>query len=191
MSGTYMGQVTDGDPDHALIRSIAEGNAKALDELYARYGPSILNFLVARLGDRQLAEEVLQDVMLAVWNSSANFRGESKVLTWLLTIARNRAINTQRKRRPQIVEFDEELKITNDETGPLERMVKQGQYSTVREAIEALPAGQRETLTLVFYHQLSGVEVAEALGVSVGTVKSRLHRAKETLRRILQGEESL
>jgi RNA polymerase sigma-70 factor (ECF subfamily) len=191
MSGTYMGQVTDGDPDHALIWSIAEGNAKALDELYARYGPSILNFLVARLSDRQLAEEVLQDVMLAVWNSSANFRGESKVLTWLLTIARNRAINTQRKRRPQIVEFDEELKITNDETGPLERMVKQGQYSIVREAIEALPAGQRETLTLVFYHQLSGVEVAEAVGVSVGTVKSRLHRAKETLRRILRGEESL
>ncbi|MBC7872120.1 MAG: sigma-70 family RNA polymerase sigma factor, partial [Chitinophagaceae bacterium] len=85
------------DPDAALIRRMASGEVHALDELYTRFGPAVLSYLAARLYDRALAEEVLQDVMLAVWRSAASFRGESKVLTWMLTIARNRAINTMRK----------------------------------------------------------------------------------------------
>jgi len=179
------------DPDHAVIQAMAAGNAAALDELYARYGPGILNFLVARLNNRQLAEEVLQDVMLAAWKSAPIFRGESKVLTWLLTIARNRAINTQRKNRPTLVEFSDEIKLQSADTGPLEAIVKTDRYEAVREALKLLPDGQREVLVLVFFQQLTGVEVAEVLGISVGTVKSRLFRAKELLRRALAGEEIL
>jgi len=179
------------DPDHALIHAIADGDTRALDELYARYGPGILNFLVARLSDRQLAEEVLQDVMMAVWKSAPNFRGDSKVLTWLLTIARNRAINTQRKKRPHTVELDDEIGLKADDTGPLDKVVKLDKYSELREAMTLLPEAQREVLVLVFFHQLSGVEVAEALDISVGTVKSRLFRAKEMLRRVLPNQENL
>jgi RNA polymerase sigma-70 factor, ECF subfamily len=179
------------DPDHALIQAIANGSTQALDELYARYGPAVLNFLVARLNSREVAEEVLQDVMLAVWHNAAGFRGDSKVLTWLLTIARNRAINTYRKRKPDVVEFNDELDLHGDETGPLERVVKQDRYEAVKAALDTLPSDHREVLILVFYHQLTGNEIAEVLGTPVGTVKSRLHRAKESLRRVLTSEGRL
>jgi RNA polymerase sigma-70 factor, ECF subfamily len=178
------------DPDHRLVRAVADGDTQAMDELYAQYGPGILNFLVARLNNRQLAEEVLQDVMLAVWKSASNFRGDSKVLTWLLTIARNRAINTTRKKCPTVVEMNEEIGLQSTDTGPLEKVARLDRYAALREALELLPEAQREVLTLVFFHQLSGAEVADVLDISVGTVKSRLFRAKETLRRVLPSEEN-
>lgn len=178
------------DPDYALIREIAAGSGQALDMLYARHGPSILNFLVTRLSDRQKAEEVLQDVMMAAWRGAGNFRGESRVLTWLLSIARNRAINVYRKHTPDTVSLDEEIDMHGTDTGPLEKVVKLDQSKMVRHAMETLPEHHREILTLVFFQQLSGTEAAQVLDISPGTVKSRLHRAKEALRRILlQNEE--
>lgn len=179
------------DPDSGLIRAIAAGDTHALDMLYTRYGPAILSYLSARLYDRALAEEVLQDVMLAVWRSAATFRGESKVLTWLLTIARNRAINTMRKHQVAQTPLDDVFELQSTDTGPQEKVEKHHQAQAVRAALRHLPEMQREILELVFYHQLSGAEVADVLGINAGTVKSRLHRAKEALRRVLYSEGSL
>lgn len=179
------------DPDRLLVQGMAQGHAHALDELYARRGPGILSFLVAHLGDRSLAEEVLQDVMLAAWNNAASFRGDSSVRTWLLVIARNRAMNTYRKRKLPLVTLDDAFGVFGQDTGPLEKVERKGSENRVREAVNQLPLQQREVLMLVFYHQLSGPEVAQVLGINEGTVKSRLHRAKEALRRVLQGEDGL
>jgi RNA polymerase sigma factor (sigma-70 family) len=176
--------------DLALIQAMAAGHAPALDELYARHGSAIFSFLMARTGDRPLAEEVVQDVMLAAWQGASGFRGESKVLTWLLTIARNRVINAQRRRDLPLVPYNDALDSPTDDTGPLEKVVKQAEQRAVRELLDKLPAHQREVLILVFYHQLSEVEVAEVLDIAVGTVKSRLFRGKEALRRGLQSEAS-
>jgi RNA polymerase sigma-70 factor, ECF subfamily len=174
--------------DNELIHGMAQGNAHALDALYARHGPSLLGYLTGQLGDnRQLAEEVLQDVMLAAWKSAPRFRGDAKVRTWLIAIARNQAINYRRKRKLQWVELHETY--DSDSTGPLERMERASRAERLHEAIQQLPAQQRETLELVFFHQLSGLEAAEIMGVSEGTVKSRLHRAKDTLRGLLSEEE--
>ena len=172
------------DPDLPLIQGVARGDSRALNELYARHGANILNYLTSYLNDRQLAEEVLQDVMMAVWKSAAGFRGESKVRTWLLTIARNRAINAGRRYTPRMVELDEN--IYHGDSSPLERAEQKSLHLALREAIKTLPKFHQEILILVFYHGLTGQEVADVLGVSVGTVKSRLHRAKEMLRRVLQ-----
>ena len=179
------------DPDTLLVQGMAQGNAHALDELYARRGPGILSFLVAHLGDHNLAEEVLQDVMLAAWNHAASFRGDSSVRTWLLVIARNRAMNTYRKRKLPLVTLDDAFGVFGQDTGPLEKIERKGNEHRVREAVSQLPLPQREVLVLVFYHQLSGPEVAQVLGINEGTIKSRLHRAKEALRRVLQGEDGL
>jgi len=172
------------DPDLILVRGIARGDSHALNELYARHGANILNYLTSYLDDRQLAEEVLQDVMMAVWKSAAGFRGDSKVRTWLLTIARNRAINAGRRYTPHMVELDEN--IYHGDSSPLDYAEQKSQQIALQDAIRALPKFHQEILVLVFYHSLSGQEVADVLGVSVGTVKSRLHRAKEMLRRVLQ-----
>ncbi len=172
------------DPDLPLIQAIARGDGRALHELYTRHGANVLNYLRSYLDDHQLAEEVLQDVMMAVWNHAATFRGESKVRTWMLTIARNRAINAGRRYTPRMVELDENLHAGDN--SPQEYAEARNQAQTLRQAIRELPKFHQEILILVFYQGLSGQEVAEVLGVSVGTVKSRLHRAKEMLRKVLQ-----
>jgi len=175
------------DPDIQLIERMARGDTQALNDLYARHGGAILGFLTSRLNNRQLAEEVLQDVMLSVWKNAGSFRGDSKVRTWLFVIARNRAINTQRKRSPEFVQLNE-YGFQSEDTGPMERMIKQSNRDVVRSAIDQLQEGQREVLILVFYNQLSGPETAEVLGISEGTVKSRLHRAKHQLKQVLGHE---
>ena len=187
--GIPMPTYTD-DTDVHLIERMARGDTQALDELYARLGGAILGFLTSRLSNRQLAEEVLQDVMLAAWKNAKSFRGDSKVKTWLLVIARNRAINSQRKRSLELVQLNETYGYQSEDTGPMERMVKQANRDVVRSAIDQLPEGQKEVLILVFYHQLSGPEVAEVLDISEGTVKSRLHRAKDQLKHLLGNEGS-
>lgn len=172
------------DPDLPLIQAVARGDGRALNELYTRHGANVLNYLRTYLDDRQVAEEVLQDVMMAVWNHAGSFRGESKVRTWMLTIARNRAINAGRRYTPRMVELDENLHAGDN--SPMEHAELKTQAEALRQAIHQLPKFHQEILILVFYQGLSGQEVAEVLGVSVGTVKSRLHRAKDMLRKVLQ-----
>lgn len=182
-----MTSFTTDDPDLTLIRALANGDERALEELYARHGPALLAYLAGRLGDRQQAEEVLQDVMLAAWKGAAKFRGESQVRTWLLSIARYRAINAQRRRTLPRASFYEAASASR--AGPLEGLMQEASRDQVRQALGQLPADQRETLELVFYHELSGPEAAAVLGVAPGTVKSRLHRAKAALRKLLKTED--
>ncbi|NDJ85789.1 MAG: sigma-70 family RNA polymerase sigma factor [Chloroflexi bacterium] len=177
------------DPDRQLVQAMSQGDARALDELYARHGPGVLSFLVSRLSDRQLAEEVLQDVMLAAWKNADGFRGESSVRTWLLVIARNRAINARRRYAPTLVSVDTVFNLQSTDTGPFEAVAREFDKAAVRDAIGYLEPDQREILTLFFYHQLSGPEIAEVLEINPGTVKSRLHRAKEALRRTMMLRE--
>lgn len=173
------------DPGLTLIRAMAAGSSKALDALYQRYGSALLSFLTARLGDRQWAEEILQDVMLAAWDHAASFRGESSVYTWLLTIARNRALNATRRHSLPANPIDDHIDIQSGDTGVQEKVEREADKLVVRKAINQLPPHFREVLVLVFYNQLSGAEVASVLGVNLGTVKSRLNRAKAALREAL------
>lgn len=177
------------DPDWSLVRAMAEGDVRALHELYARYGPLLLAFLQARTGNRQSAEELLQDVMLAAWDHAARFEARSRVKTWLLVIARNRAINAHRKRQIPVIHLSDVFQVQSEDTGPMEAAERRERKDAVRQAITQLPEPQREVLTLVFYHGLTGPEVAEVLAISEGTVKSRLHRAKEMLKRVLSGQD--
>lgn len=183
-------EYAQGDPDWILIRAMAGGDIRALNELYTRYVSLLLGFLTARVGNRQLAEEVLQDVMLTVWEKAHTFEARAKVKTWLMVIARNRAINATRRKNLPVIHIDDVFGLRSDDTGPMEALEKGENRDRVRAAIRQLPEGQREVLVLVFYHQLTGPEVAEILNISEGTVKSRLHRAKENLKGLLaQGGE--
>lgn len=173
--------------DYMLIREMAQGNVQALEDLYARHGLSLLHYLIGQVGDAALAEEILQNVMLSAWKAAGSFRGESKVRTWLIAIARNQAINTWRQRHLTSVPLNEADSIPRTE--PVEVIIRDAEQAEVRSALRQLPDEQRETLELIFYHGLTGPEAANILGVSVGTIKSRLHRAKATLKDILGSEE--
>ena len=183
------------DPDLPLVTAMVRGDTAALEELYQRWGPRLLAYLHARLGDGGLAEEVLQDVMLAAWRSAARFRGAGRMVAWLLAIARNRAINAyHRQVRPEAAvetseTFDAEWLERTAFGQPTPPGEADPQDPALYTALLGLPAVQRETLELIFFHGLSQEETAQVLGVLAGTVKSRLHRAKASLRDWLQKED--
>ena|SRR5687767_2780738 len=179
--------VTD-DLDLTLVRQVAQGDSQALERLYERHGLPLLNYIIGQVGDRALAEELLQNVMLSVWKAAPGFRGESMVRTWLFAIARNHSINAHRKRKLVNVPLFEADGVSK--TGPMEAMLRNTEKEAVRAALRQLSEEHRETLELIFYHGMSGPEAAEVLGVSVGTIKSRLHRAKALLKQVLTKEDS-
>ena len=173
--------------DLDLLRAVASGDESALRTLYGRHGPRVLSYLIGKLGDRHLAEEVLQDVMVAVWKGAGSFRAEASVRTWLLSIARRRAISAQGRRKVNCVSLEEEMLV--DSAYPSNLVERQEAVANMRVAFRRLSPDQRETLELVFYHGLTGPEAAQVLGVAPGTVKSRLYRARAALRRWLRSGE--
>lgn len=170
------------DSDRELIQQIAQGSTGALHELYNRHGLAMLNYLITELDERPLAEEVLQDVMLAVWQQAAHFRGDSLVRTWLFGITRRQALRARQRRRIPLHASIDDLPLA-DELHP------EADYTDLLDAIEQLPSDQQEALDLVFYRGYSGVEAAAHLNISENTFKSRLFRARRTLRRLLAGKE--
>jgi RNA polymerase sigma-70 factor (ECF subfamily) len=182
-------QLLDADPDLPLLQAMAKKDSSALEELYRRHGPRLLAYLSARLEDAGLAEEVLQDVMLSAWQNASRFRGECRVATWLMAIARNRAINAFHR---QLSASSAALSITDPDLARIGKkspeIEKVGAYEGVQAALQSISGEQRETLELVFFHGLSLRETAYVLGVSIGTVKSRLHRAKARIREIMESE---
>jgi RNA polymerase sigma-70 factor (ECF subfamily) len=128
---------------------------------------------------------VLQDVMLAAWQAAGRFRGQGRVMAWLLAIARTRAINAyHRQVRPHATQ------VALDEASAQESCEPFGSHNEELSAgLRTLPAEQREALELVFYHGLSLKETAQVMSVAVGTVKSRLHRARNHLAKWIMEEE--
>jgi RNA polymerase sigma-70 factor (ECF subfamily) len=177
------------DPDLQLLQAMAKKDSLALEELYRRHGQRLPAYLAARLEDAGLAEEVLQDVMLSAWQNASRFRNECRVFTWLMAIARNRAINAfhrQLSARPAALSIEDPNLAWIGEKSP--EIEKVGAYEGVRAALRAIPGDQRETLELVFFHGLSLGETAYIQGIPTGTVKSRLHRAKARIREIMESE---
>lgn len=179
--------ITDSKADQhdvKLLEKIAHQKSRALEELYERHGLTLLSYLVQFLEDRQLAEEVLQDVMMAVWKSAASFHGNSQVRTWLFAIARNMALRAKKRHlKFDHAVYEETLEIGHVET-PHDVFVKEELY----QALDQLSDEHREVLNLVFFYDFSGLETADLLGIPLGTLKSRLYRAKQALREILEKE---
>lgn len=169
------------DADLPLLRSIAAGNSDALQQLYDRHGLSLLNTLIALLGDRQTAEDVLQDVMLAVWKQAAAFRGESSVKTWMFAIARRQSFKTLQRSRRVSSPLDENITGSSPDYDG---------YVDLIAAINRLPADQQEALDLIFYRGMSGQEAADYLKISLNTFKSRLFRARQNLTALMENSDA-
>lgn len=171
------------DPDAALLQAIAVGETSAFQELYTRHGLPLLNYLLRELGERPLAEEVLQEVMLAVWQQAGQFRWESRVSTWMFAIARRQALKARQRRRYHAPLEAEQIA---HDTLTSEQILE---VESLQQAIGQLPADQQEALELVFYRGLSGAEAAQQVGIPLNTLKSRLQRARHNLLRLLGQED--
>jgi RNA polymerase sigma-70 factor, ECF subfamily len=179
-----------GDPlataaDEVLLVHVADGDATALAALYRRYGGRLFGFLQRYTGDRMVAEEILQDTLLAVWRSAHLYAGRSDVRTWLFGIARRQAHNRLRVQSPQQVPLDSLAGWADPAPGPAEWAVANAQSTAIADAFDALALHHREVLALAFAALVPHREIAEILGVPVGTVKSRLHHARAALARAL------
>ncbi len=183
-----------GDAD--LIGRAAEGDARALEVLYDRYACVVFSFALRIVGDRQLAEELLQEVFFRAWQQGGAFRaGRGSFVTWLLSITHNMAIDEVRKRqrRPQKAdneESEETLGAMADTGVGVEDEVWLGALrETVAGALRQLLPKQREAIELAYYQGLTQREIAEQLGVPLGTIKTRMRLGIQKLREALAGDE--
>lgn len=172
--------------DEALLQRLGDGDARALETLYQLHGAALFGFLLAITDDRTLAEEVLQDTLLAAWRSAAGFRGGAKVRTWLFAIARRQARDRTRRRRLPVVADEEGAMVADPAPGPEQLALLRDDVADVVQAARELPPHQREVLALIFVHELTYEEAARVVGVPLGTVKSRLSLARRALQQRYQ-----
>lgn len=177
------------ESDEVLLRRVGRGEADALSALYRRHGEGLFWFLVRLAGDRMVAEEILQDTLLAVWRGAGGFAGRSRARTWLYGVARRQAHNRLRVVRPGETALDELAEPVAVEPGPEELALASLQRERVLAAVARLSLPHREVVVLTFVAGLAQAEIAEVVGVPVGTVKSRLHHARAALLRSLTERE--
>jgi RNA polymerase sigma-70 factor, ECF subfamily len=172
----------------ALLRRIAAGDEAAMAEFYRLHSRALLAHISLMVGDQALAEEVFQDTMLAIWRSAASFRGESRVRTWVISIARRQARDRLRRRRFRLVSDATLADRPCPGPGPEAVALERAEVSDVAAAISGLSRAHREVLGLAFGAGLRLAEVAAVLEVPLGTVKSRLTSARAALVRALAAD---
>jgi len=170
--------------DDALVAAARAGDRRAVDQLLAKYEQPIYRFGLRMCGDEESAREVLQETMIAAFKSLPGFRGEAALSTWLFQIARSFCIKERRGVKP-MTEIDEQLP---DRAASPEVQVQARQIGqALAAAIAELPPEQREVLVLRDVEGLSAEEASEVVGIEIGALKSRLHRARLALRHRLAG----
>ena len=169
--------------DEELVRRVAQGNDRALAELYDRYSRPVYATGVRLLGDAHMAEELVQDAFTKVWQGAASFDpSRASFATWLYRVTRNRCVDLARRRRvrPQSAGEDQLLAIS----GGSEPEANVDGWDLAK-ALSRIPEEHREVLTLAYFEGLSQREISRRTGVPLGTIKSRTTAALKTLHRAL------
>jgi len=174
--------------DEALVAQVARGEEDALAELYDRVGRIAYGLAVRVLRDDRLAEDAVQEGFLAVWRSAASFRAErAKASTWILTLVHRRAVDlVRREERRRTEPLGDELPGSAHESEPTDEAAwLRFERERVQTALKLLPDVQREALELAYYGGFSQSELAQRLGVPLGTIKSRMFSGLARLRELL------
>jgi RNA polymerase sigma-70 factor (ECF subfamily) len=174
-----------GTSDETLIRAIAAGDRRAMQALYARYSVRIYRFVLRLSNDSSLAEDLVSEVFLDVWRAAEGFKVKSQVSTWMLAIARHKALSALRRRSDE--QLDEDAMAIADPADDAETTVDQRNRSAlVQHCLSQLSALHREVLDLVYYHEKSVDEVAEIVGAPANTVKTRMFYARKRMQTLLE-----
>jgi RNA polymerase sigma-70 factor (ECF subfamily) len=177
--------VPDERDDAELVQLVAAGHTDALRVLYERYGSIVFGMAQRVLGDRQLAEECTQDVFVALWQSAAKYDPRrAQVSTWLVGIAKYRAIDLVRRRAARPADPYAEIWQGDESPDSAELVAAGDEAQRVAAAVAELPPPQREALLLAYFDGLSHSEIAERLAVPLGTVKGRIRLALDRLREL-------
>jgi RNA polymerase sigma-70 factor (ECF subfamily) len=168
-------------PSDEVFRRIANGDWLAMRTLFARYRVSLYRWLLRSVGDAALAEKLLIDVFLDVWRNAASFDGRSSVSTWLLAIAKTKAL-TARRSKPD-AELAATVPAASDE---LELPLQGSREEVLRHSLARLSREYGEIIDLVYYHGKSVKEVAQIVGTEERTVKLRMYGARRRLAELVE-----
>jgi RNA polymerase sigma-70 factor (ECF subfamily) len=182
-SGDRTGEASDGE----LLARIARRDRRAFEVLYGRYARAVFGLALRRLGDRDRAEEAVQETFAAIWRSARSYRPErGPGGPWLYAVARNAIVDRLRGRAEIVADVPE---ATGGDVQP-DEVAEAGWVAwRVHRALEALPPSEREVLELAYWRGLSQTEIAAALKIPLGTVKTRTRSALGRLSRLLERED--
>jgi RNA polymerase sigma-70 factor (ECF subfamily) len=177
-----------GEPssDEMLIARIAGGDRLAMQTLFARHRTPVYRWLLRLVGNETVAEDLLSDVFLDVWRQAGRFQARSAVSTWLLAIARFKALSARRGRKDAELDETIEATVADSADNPEVVLQKKSRDQFVRTALTRLSLEHREIIDLVYYHDKSVDECAQILGVPSGTVKTRMFYARKKLAELVQ-----
>jgi RNA polymerase sigma-70 factor (ECF subfamily) len=174
--------------DEVLVRRVAQsGDERALSELYDRYAGLVYGAGVRYLGDRALAEDLVQEVFTAVWRGAASFDpSRASFATWVYRITRNRATDQIRRRRARVRTVGDETRLEPGEEDPVGELSRGFDLAS---ALSRLSPTHREVLILAYFHGLSQSEISRRTNTPLGTVKSRTTAALRALRETMRADE--
>jgi RNA polymerase sigma-70 factor, ECF subfamily len=172
--------------DEALIELIAEGDKLAMQVLYGRHNVRVYRFIVRLTGNQTLAEDLVSEVFLDVWRQAEGFESKSQVSTWLLAIARYKALSALRRRTDEPLDDHMAESIEDTSEDPETLVNAKDRSAIVQKCLTQLSPAHREVIDLVYYHEKSVEEVAKIVGVPPATVKTRMFYARNKMADLLK-----
>jgi RNA polymerase sigma-70 factor (ECF subfamily) len=171
--------------DEVLVGLIAKGDKDAVRLLFARHNIRVFRFLLRIVGNEAMAEDLLNEVFVEVWRGASRFEARSQVSTWILGIARFKALSALRRR--SYVELDDEAAgLIEDQADDPETLVQKSDRSAILQAcLKQLSSAHRQVVDLVYYHEQSIEEVARIIGVPENTVKTRVYYARKRIAELM------
>jgi len=172
--------------DEVLITRIAGGDRVAMQVLFARHHVKVYRFVLRLVGNPATAEDLISEVFLDVWRQAARFEARSQVSTWLLAIARFKALSVLRKRPEEELDEEKAAAIEDHADDPEVAAQKKDKSEILRKCLTGLSPEHRGIIDLVYYHEKSVEEVAEIVGIPEATVKTRMFYARKKLAELLK-----
>jgi RNA polymerase sigma-70 factor, ECF subfamily len=172
--------------DEMLISLIADGDKRAMQVLYARHNVKVYRFILRLTGNQSLAEDLVSEVFLDVWRQAEGFESKSQVSTWLLAIARYKALSALRRRTDEHLDDQMAAAIEDTADNPETVVGTKDRNTIVQKCLTQLSPAHREVIDLVYYHEKSVDEVARIVGVPPATVKTRMFYARNKMADLLK-----
>jgi RNA polymerase sigma-70 factor, ECF subfamily len=169
-----------------LIQRIADGDRLAMQVLFARHRTPVYRWLLRLVSHEALAEDLLSDVFLDVWRQAGRFEARSSVSTWLMSIARFKALSARRRRAEAPLDETIESTVADQADDPEAALQKKNREELLRAALTKLSPDHRAVIDLVYYHSKSVDEVAQTLDVPAATVKTRMFYARKKLATLVE-----
>jgi RNA polymerase sigma-70 factor (ECF subfamily) len=176
----------DAASDATLVNRIAAGDKLAMQSLFARHRTPVYRWLLRFVSDETRADDLLSEVFLDVWRQAGRFEGRSSVSTWLMSIARFKALSARRRRAE--AELDEKIETTVCDTANDPEAALQEKYrgELLHQALTWLSLEHREIIDLVYYHEKSIDECARIIGIPAATVKTRMFYGRKKLAELVK-----